>query len=268
MNRLAYCVAMSLAVMSAPCIAQELAGPKVDAASAAPSLVARDFSGTITRLESSPEEAAIPLLTLSPQETTLVETAFNERAAIFDRAVSENYELVLKLQGFREAKPAERLAMLREWNTALRELKVRGKLVDEISAALSKENAAAFRKLVTDYREALIAQAMKGSEMMGERPLNRQQAQGREVLIELGQEVKRAFDRRIAEGKTKIEEVVKTIDATPEQREQLEKISLDFAQQSLGKPTAAQRSALIRRIFDVLTPEQRKKLAAAYLEKK
>jgi DNA-binding MarR family transcriptional regulator len=255
-------------LLTSPCLAQELAGPKVESAAAAPSLIQRDFAGTITRLDTLPEEAATKLLTLTPQEQAAIDLILAERAAIFDKAVGENYELVLRLQGFREAKLPERLAMLREWNAALRELKAHGKLIDELAAGLSKDNAAQFRRLVTDYREGIIAQTMKGNDATGEKPMARQQAQSREHLIELGQEIKRAFDRRIAEGKSNIEQLVKTIDATPEQREKLESISLDYAQKALGKPTKQQKAALIRSIFEVLTPEQRRTVVAEYLGKK
>lgn len=258
-------VVMAL-LLGAPCLAQELAGPKVQAPSSSPSLIQRDFSGTtLTRLDTLPEEAATRLLTLTPPEQTAVDQILTERAAIFDKAVGDNYELVLRLQGFREARLPERLALLRDWNTALRELKAHGKLIDELAAALSRENAAQFRRLVAEYREAMIAQTMKGSDTMGEKPVSRQQAQSREYLIELGQEIKRAFDRRIAEGKGNIEHLVKTVDATPQQREKIENLSLEYAQKTLGKPTSQQKASLIRSIFEVLTPEQRRKIVAETL---
>lgn len=255
-------------LLTSPALAQELAGPKVESASTAPTLIQRDFAGTITRLDTLPEEAATKLLTLTPQEQATIDMILAERAAIFDKAVGENYELVLRLQGFREAKLPERLAMLRDWNAALRELKAHGKLVDELAAGLSKENATQFRRLVSEYREAMIAQTMKGNEATGEKPLARQQAQSREYLIELGQEIKRAFERRIAEGKSNIEQLVKAIDATPEQREKIESLSLDYAQKALGKPTKQQEAAFIRSLFEVLTPEQRRKVVADYLGRK
>lgn len=263
---LAACAGLVHAQAETP--AQSLAGPKVAPVVAPLTLIARDFNGKLVRPTISPEEAAVGLLTLNETEKTAVDTVLSERAAIFDRAIQENYELLLKLQGLAQMAPKEKIALLRQWNDALSELKRHGKLPELLAAGLTPFNAAAFRKLVSEYREAVIAEEMKVPEMSSEKPLARGQVVARAMLAELGGELKRSFDRRVAEGTAKLEEIASKVDATSEQKDKIQQLSIAYVTENKGKPTPQQRGELFRKVMEVLTPQQRQMLVKDYFKEK
>jgi hypothetical protein len=234
----------------------------VATSSAAPTILSRDFSGHVSRLDTPPEEAALKQLHLSELEKANTSMLISERAAIFDRAVKNNYDLLLKLQGFREMNLLEKIALLSKWDEALHELKVHGTLEEEVAGSLTPENAKVFHAMVGEYRAAVSKELAAAAEREEGKALNQKQVSNRVRLLELGVEIKRAFERQIAEGKAKIEDLVKTVDATADQKAAIEALSLEYIQKTLGKPTAAQRRELTRKIFEVLKPEQRRTLIA------
>jgi hypothetical protein len=88
----------------------------------------------------------------------------------------------------------------------------------------------------------------------------RRQIVVRETLQATGAELKRAFDRRIADGTAKLEDALTAIDTTPEQSDAIRNKVLIFYQETLGKPTPQQRTTFFRSLMKDLTPTQRKAL--------
>jgi len=258
---LAACCTLTFAQTQPP---DPLAGPTVNAVQAPPTLVIRDFSGVLTRPQVAPEEAATRLLTLSEAEQTAVSTVLNERAAIYDRAIQNNYDLLLKLQGFKEMPGNEKLALLRDWNVALKELKAHGKLIDELAASLTPANAAQLRSMVKEYRNATLADAIKNPG--NEKSLRPGQIAARENLQEMGHELKRSFDRRLADGQANLNDILSKIDATPQQRDAIQRITMESFQQTKANPNAQQKQDLFRKVLETLTPQQRRTLVQEYFQ--
>lgn len=195
----------------------------------------------------------------------------------------------------------DRMAALREISEKLAPLRERGRLRDELMEELSPENAKEFRRLVDGYWNALIDSEVaklrresKGKDkpgqekqakdkhaasddaMMQDDPAMREQGERdvaqadprlrrqvivRETLQAYGAELKRSFDRRIADGTAKLEDALAAINATPEQSDAIRNKVTTFYQETLGKPTPQQRSAFFRTLMKDLTPAQRRALA-------
>ncbi len=243
-----------------------LGGPKVDRPAAKASLVRRDFNGKLERLESSPEEAALRTMTLTEDEKKNTQLVLNERAAIFDKAISGNIPMLLKLQGFRDADKKDKLAVLQEWGQALAPLKAHGKLADELAAGLSQEHGAQLKSMVKEYWDAVIEEGMKADETMGERP-KKAQVIAREYLLGLGAEIKRSYDRIIAGRVGQLDEALKKVDATPEQSDKIKAMSLEYFQKTLGKPTAEQKRDFVLKVLGVLDAKQKAALLKEFFAK-
>lgn len=237
-----------------------LSGPKVHAPTAV-GLVEKDMAGKVRRLEITPEEAALEKITLSPKERADANAIVVERQAILDKAVGENVPLLLEMQAaFQQNNKGEQIRQLQLFMNAIRPLRDRPKLRDEIAAVLSPDNAAKFQGLVHDYWEAIIAEGVAEQKEGGGKP-KPFEVMTREGLVAFGQEIKRAYERRIASGAKEVDEFLRRLNATGEQEATLRNIFTDYAQKTLGKaPTPEQQRALGARIWKELTWEQRKTL--------
>lgn len=241
-----------------------LAGPKVADFAPRLTLVRRDFSGHLERLEMPPEEASLALLKLSPDEKQNTKLVLTERSTLMDKAVSNNIPMLLKLQGFKQATQTERLAMLREWAQVLRPLRDHGKLADELAAGLSPENAASMRAMAEEYWNAVIedgmrpdtAVAMNEDKPKGPR-LTRAQSAAKEYLLALGGEIKRSYDRIISSRTAQLEDALNRIDATDEQRDKIKALGLEYFQKTLGKATPEQKRDHMQKVLATLRPEQK-----------
>jgi hypothetical protein len=240
-----------------------LAGPRADAARAR-TLVKRDFRGELEPLDTTPEEAALELLTLTPEERERVEKIIAERASALDRVVQENISLLLRIDGLeREGMTPDRAEALRELMNKLAPHLRRGSLKDEIAPELEPENERAFTAMVDEYMRELVREEA-GRAPKGEKkgPLARTIAVRLRLL---GQEIKRSYERKIDAGKAELERVLDLVEATPEQRAEIERLALEYAQETLGRPSKQARSRFVSRVLGELTAEQRKTLIKDFL---
>lgn len=234
-----------------------LAGPKVDEAAAAATLVQYTMSGRLRRLDRPAEEAALEIMRLSADEASEVEHILAERAKAIDKVVAENIPLLVLTQQARESNDQkaqrEQLAALLEKFQKVRE---RGTLRDEIAYVLSEANATRFEQLVQDYWQAVVRdevrdRAAKGAEERGRGILLR------ESMLTFGQEIRRSYERQVQAKTEQLEAFLKSVEATPEQEEKIRKITADAYQASGGKPTLAQRRETFTRVLRELSPEQK-----------
>jgi Spy/CpxP family protein refolding chaperone len=256
---------------SPPSPVAPLGGPAVAPEANTRTLVKRDFNGTLERLEIPPEEAALELLNLSEQEKTDTRLILAERAAILDKVVGENLPLLIQANNARESGDAAAgTRYLRELSTHLRALTARGRLSDELVAVLSPENGQALRTLVRDYWMAVFEDAraaaqraqaseMGGSAAGGDRASSREMMR-RELLASLGAEIRRSYQRRIASRQGELDDLLSRLDLDDATEGEVRRLFADFAQQTLGNPTAAQRAQLANDLFRMLTPEQRRQV--------
>lgn len=237
-----------------------LAGPAAREAAAKPTLLHREFDGSLRRLDEPAEEAALRLISLSPDEQAKIDTVLAARAAIIDAVVANNIPLLLRVQGLKDAQSRQgAMESLRELSEKLRPLRERGRLRDEIAGALSDEHAKQFAALVDEYQKAVREEAA-ASAGPDARP---RQVMAREALLAIGQEVRRSYDRVIGSRKGKLDEVIQTLSLPPEQETKVRNLATDYFQKTLGQPTPAQRREFVKSLMQELTPEQRRTLASA-----
>ncbi len=230
-----------------------LAGPAVkDAASR--SLVERDFDGKLRRLEIPAEEAALGMLDLTESERAAADGVLADRAAALDKVIAGNLELLLRQKTAREAGNAEGMqASVRELLGKLGPLRAKGRLVDQLAAVLSAEHGAEMKRLTREYWGALIDAEVEKAGPGAERG----KIGAKEMLVAVGLELKRAYEARISGQQQELDDLIAKLGLTDEREADVRRIALDFAQKSLGKPTAEQRRELFCELNKVLTAEQR-----------
>lgn len=234
-----------------------LAGPKVAPASA-PSLVERDFTGRVKRLDLPPEEAALALLDLDSEAREATTRILNERAAIMDRIVRDNIDLLLRFVTARQGGDrAAILSLLAEFSAKLEPVHARGELVDELHDALPPAARGTFTSLVSDYRRAIADEAVADAKAKGERARPRAIA-ARERLADLGLEVKRSYERQIGAGQKELDELIAELNLSSEQEAFVRNLVIEHVQKTKGKPTPAQQRQLVVTIMARLTAEQNK----------
>ncbi len=259
--------------------ADPMRGPTISEKPKPATLVKRDMSGNVERLETRPEQAAIDLLALTPEQRKPIEDLFNARLVKVNKLLQENYEIILKLQAARQggAKPAELRPLIQEFRPAAAAL-LSPTLAEQVSGVLPEDKRAEFKRIVEEYTSASVAQdaaarrgpgasSLEGESGKAERP--RAAAAGAEraelglLLRELGRTLKGIVDDR----KQHMEAFLKAIDATPEQEAKIRAITREAAEANrksggnggIGEPTQEAKMANWRKILDLLTPEQRKK---------
>lgn len=244
-----------------------LGGPKIREEPAKATLIERDFSGKLKRLDSSPEEVALPLLNLDADTKAKTDAILAERAAILDKAVIDNLDLVIQIHNAKESgDKAEKLRLLGELMKHLKPLTARGPLVDELAATMPKPQADTFKKLVADYRDAAIAENQADAKARGEK-LTQRQATIRENLVTLGLDIKRSYNRQITARVADFERILAELNLSPEQETKVRNMVVEFAQQTKGRPTADDKRSLFFKIMAVLDSEQQKTLMRLYAER-
>lgn len=238
--------------------ATPLSGPKVDEATAKPTLVRYDMSNRLKRLDVPAEEAALELMRLSDQEKAEVERVLAARAEIVDRVVGDNLPLLLRVQLAKEANDTKGLREeLRTLFDKFAALRARGSLKDEVAYVLEDNHAAEFKGLVDGYWNAVVRDELKAKQADAGAAERGRAIVVREMLLAFGQEIRRSYERQIQLKTAQLESFIADANATPEQGEQIRKITADAYQASGGKPTLQQRRETFGKVMRVLTPEQR-----------
>jgi hypothetical protein len=236
-----------------------LAGPTVAAPAKRLTLVERDFDGKVRRLEVSPEEAAVRLLDLDSATKVKVNEAIAARSKLFDDFVRQNFDLLLKFASSQGNK-ADQGMLLRETFEKAAKIREHGRLQEHVLAVLPEDKKQIFAKLVDDYRAAVIGEEAKLPNEQG-KPSGRTGAAIKTGLEQFGQDVKRAYERVIAEGQGKLETFLKQLDLSAEQDQKVRKLIVDFYTQYLGKePPGAAKLQLVMKVAAELEPAQKQKL--------
>jgi Spy/CpxP family protein refolding chaperone len=87
---------------------------------------------------------------------------------------------------------------------------------------------------------------------------NENMQHAREETIEVLREMGRSFAGFVNERRERLETLLASINATPEQRAKIDAIIRKDGDAAALQPTDAQRASMLREIIGVLTPEQRK----------
>jgi hypothetical protein len=221
-------------------------------------------SGMILRLSTTPEEAALELIQLTPEEKAAVDKALAERAAILDKTLSSNIGTLLKSQGLRkDDNNQERMQALVELHkqakVPLDEYnKQNGTLLVQLQKILAPEKFTTVSTLVSDYRNALFAQASATFRTSTEKDEAKRQAQirGMETMMAFGFEVGRSYDRQIAAKESQLEAILKKVGATPEQEQKIGALTAQH-RANAANATPLQRREFFKTVFIELDDRQK-----------
>ncbi len=232
-----------------------LAGPTVQETKAKPTLIKRDFNGLLVRPDLAIEEAALDLLDLTDEERAATGKVLDERAAILDSVVGNNLDLLIQFNGAADRNP-QSIKAVRDFATKLEPLRARGRLIDELAQALPADKAQDLRDLHKEYWQAIIKEESDNARKAGEQGRPRE-ILATETLKAFGAEIRRSYERRVVSGTRELDELLARLGLSPETEGQVRKITQDWFQETLGRPTEAQRRQLTTRIFAVLKPDER-----------
>ncbi|MDX2117890.1 MAG: hypothetical protein SFY96_06895 [Planctomycetota bacterium] len=258
-----------------------LRGPEVREKPTTKTLVVKDMSGKLEPLTQRPEQAAIELLGLSPEERKPIDAMFEERAAAVSKLLREHQDLFLKIQAGRQggAAPAELRPLMMEMRGYAVDL-IEPPLADQVRPLLPESKRAEFDALVGEYMKALADDGgdqpgRRGNEPRapqrnptpegernGPRALAGDLSRQRQELSMLLREVARTLNGVVTQRREQMDAFIKAVDATPEQEAKLRSIARAAAEEDLknkGERDEARRRETWRKMMDVLTPDQRKK---------
>ncbi len=236
-----------------------LAGPAVASEEQPATLVQRDFQGSLERTEERPELAALRLLKLDEAEQVAVDAQLTRRVALVSAAIRDHHGLFLKAQGARQGGgSAENRQTLGELRRAISPL-LEPTFASLIEGALSEKNRAEFKRLLTEYHEAL-ATAPDPQRPMQQGALRRDPAAA-ELRLTI-REMARALSTVVDERRARFDAIVRVANATEEQQAAI----AAALRKADAKPGAVaspeERAALMLEIMELLTPEQRQAVAA------
>ncbi|MEM1166868.1 MAG: hypothetical protein AAGI30_11325 [Planctomycetota bacterium] len=276
-----------------------LAGPEVDETISDPdrlTLIKRDFDGSIERIQGMHEVAALDLFELTDTVRTAIDDTLAERGATADRLAIDHIALLDQIRGAMQQRPQsqaerrERMQLFRDFRDAMEPLLDRGTMRDEIAGLLSEDTRATYLRVIAEYEEAIEAQrrghAMPAMGMDDDREQSERRQRMRERLGQrLGPNGALGMDRRdfqalarelgtslrgiVEIAQRQLNAMLDAVDATPEQRAEFQRVLQDFNNERAGadpddpirrNPDQAIRARL-RDAVNILTPEQRQKLA-------
>lgn len=256
---------LASAALATPPAAPVLSGPKVQtpASNAKPTLVRRDFSGKLVRLDVHPAEAAVKLLTLDDQTRAKVDAILLERSRLLDQLVTENLPLLVQLQSARasgDKKAAARcLAQLSEKAQPLRD---RGQLAQQLLAVLPPEQGRQLKSLIQEYWAELVREelASKAGEQPTPDPSPRRadmrQVMRQQLLAIAGDEIRRAYERTISARAADFNDLLKDLNLTAEQESRIRKIVGDAFQNTGGNPTPQDHARAFAQVWPILDQSQ------------
>ena len=257
-----------------------LGGPKVTEAKAA-TLVVRDMSGRVQRLEVPPAEAALKFLGLSEEQKAKIDVVLAERATIMDSIVRDHLKEVVQLAGLGQSgvkpggaapqidgKPDADAAKVRtEYRelmqgliAAAEPLRKRGVLGQELQPILNTEQKALLRQLNEEYMQARISDEVEAAKARGE-VLRPQQVLTTESLTFVGNEIKRAYERVVGQKSKDFEALIAALGLSPEQEGTIRKVAGDSFVTNYGKQSPMEKARVFGEVYRVLTAGQREILA-------
>jgi hypothetical protein len=240
-----------------------LSGPAVNDPRVGVTLVDRDLSGRVRRLEITPIEAGSRLLRLDEPTRLAVEKALAQRARLLDQVVADHLGLILRLAGAREAGQRDNIQKyLRELSDEAPVLRDLSALQRDVHAALSTPQRDELIRLTQDYWNAIIEEKQAEAKRDGKefKPAQTREWLRAEFMAIAGQELRRAYDRVIGQKVRDFDSLLKALDLTPEQESKIRQIAGDAFQKNEGRARATETARVFTLIYRALEPEQREKL--------
>jgi hypothetical protein len=277
-----------------------LSGPEVKAQTGNKTLVERDFAGKLKRVEVHPAEAAVKLLNLDEPTRAKVDAVLAQRAATMDGIVRDNLKTIVQLAGARESgNRTELQRLMRELGEAAKPLRDRGALLNELVAALPEAEGKQLKAIVTEYFGALVQERAEeaksadreakptgemekrpDTDTPGETGANPRRNRPRggspsaaggmaaEIAAIAGGELKRAYERVVGQRSKDFDELIKTLNLTPEQEGKVRKLVGDSFTATYGKASPAEKAKVFLQVYALLDEDQKATLAKRFREAK
>lgn len=238
--------------------ASPLGGPRIDAPDRSiPSLVSTDFNGSVRRLETTPEEAAVALLNLTGDAKKRVDALFARRGKAIEEFVTSNLDLLTKLDtAGKTNNKRDQLMLGLEAFQKLNAVWKDGTLFDQVKAALPDDKRAEFERLVTDYWNALVEEGKNTPGENGKKRGRFEIIAGERLQAFVG-EIGRAFERGVKSGRLIAEFVLKDLNLNDAQKARIREIVDSEAADAPFKEDDKRYEGLFLKILGVLSEEQR-----------
>lgn len=249
----ATCLLTAFAIAQTP---PPLAGPKVTTETA--TLVSRGFDGKVALPEPTPEEAALGLLRLSPDEQERVQAELTARTRILDQFVSTQLELLTKLGvAFGTNDKTDQANLLLEAMFHLQPLAARGPLQDRLRECLEPANARALDASLKQYWDAYCKAPAQGEAASQTR--NRFEVMTEANLAVLGKQIEAAVARMLDSGDLVYDLLFKDVPLNEAQRVKLRDMVAEFTQRTQGEATDEDNKRLFFMILPILENNDQRK---------
>jgi len=236
----------------------DLSGPTLPE-SAMRSLVHFNARGELIRLDTLPEIVALDLLHLGPERRRQTWPIIEAHRDAIVALLIDEIDLLKDATDAQKAGDNQKVQIIyRQLYGIFNPQRERDQLITPLSAVLTEPERADLARLVDEYWSAWIGWELR------QRP-DADEAQRAEVQNRLAFGI---FQRQIAQGyqaslriyQSKLESICSLTEATDEQRAHLREIVIEFIRETRLSPTADQRAALARQVYDALDEDRRVKL--------
>jgi len=234
--------------------AAPLAGRPVETVPPKSTLVERDFMGVLRPPEPTALEAAIKLLTLSPDETERINTILAARSLALDKFVEQHLDLIIRFGNAEHSTDKrEKLMLAVEAFGNLAPLRERGPLDTQLKSALSRDNAKAFDRLLREYWNALA-----DDDKRQPKPEGRVGIIAGAKLKDLGREIEAAFHRAEKGGGILYGYLFQGMTLKDDQRQRLHELCATYSQGGVDNKDKTQQGTFFLAAVQILDQEQRK----------
>ncbi len=222
------------------------------------------FDGELVHPETSPEEAALEYLDLTPEQEERINAVLLEWSGRFDAYLLDRATDITRFQtAFASLRGGGRpdAESRRTIRDAMRELLplLEPSLADGIREQLTADQLEAFDAMLEAYDEALVEEAKGRAEANGRRFNGRVGARSGS-LRRLGRELRDAYERTLVQSQRELDEVIEALDLSPASESDVRRMTLDFAQREGFNASSEARLKLIREIYAVLQPDEQQAL--------
>ena len=232
-----------------------LSGPAVPE-SAARTLVTLDARGQFVHLERRPEETALALINVNEVRLEAAYQAIDEYRASFQTLLLDELDLVRQSTDAVEAGNADAARTItRTMYDRFEPEHTRAPLLAKLSEILSPEELAEVTRLVEEYWSAWLDWELRNARDRSE--TRRLAVQDRLAFEMFQRELRQAYDRTLRPFRERLQRIFEAVDPTPEQREAIRTIVIEYIRTTRLQPTPEQRRNVARQIYDVLDEDDR-----------
>lgn len=242
-----------------------LSGPRVETPAPSVTLVETDYNGKVRRVETTPEEAAMKMLTLEPEDRARVDRVFADRAQVMDGIIRDNLLLLNQIDTASKAgRKFETLVLLMDLYGKFQPLRDRGVLHDQVEATLPEPARPEFNRLVGGYWDAIIDEGQRLPKADGKQPARMEIVLAERFEI-FGREIERSFKRyEMTAVEDVLDKLVRGLELSADQQRSVDPIVDRLAQAIRADAPEKERGLIVVQLTAFLTADQTAKLIEAF----